>query len=235
MIKLRKSSERGSGDQGWLLSRSTFSFGEYYNCECMGLGPLRVINEDWVKPGMGFGMHDHQDVEILTWMMSGAMLHEDDLGNSQILQAGDLQRMTAGTGIRHNERNPSPQARSHFIQIWLTPARKGLPPSYEYRHFPTSVLRNTLHPVAGFHPREGVLTLNVDASIRIGRLDENREISHVVAPGRNVWVQVTLGRLQINDLPMCQGDGAAVCQPEHLNIKAGSTAEVLLFDLPEQV
>ncbi|MFO1522040.1 MAG: pirin family protein [Kiritimatiellia bacterium] len=167
-------------------------------------------------------------------MMSGAMPTRTTWATRKFSRPGDLQRMTAGTGIRHNERNPSPQARSHFIQIWLTPARKGLPPSYEYRHFPTSVLRNTLHPVAGFHPREGVLTLNVDASIRIGRLDENREISHVVAPGRNVWVQVTLGRLQINDQPMCQGDGAAVCQPEHLNIKAGSTAEVLLFDLPEQ-
>ena len=232
MIKLRKSNERGTGDQGWLLSRNTFSFGAYYDCACMGAGPLRVINEDWVKPSMGFGMHEHREVEIVTWMMSGAMCHEDGLGNSAILQAGDLQRMTAGTGIRHDERNPSPQARAHFFQIWLEPDRKNLPPSYQRAHFDTPMLHNTLRQVAGVRPPEGAVTLHLDASLWIGRLDEHLELTHRVEPGRMVWVQLTLGQLRLNDVEMNRGDGAGVCETGVLSLHARAFSEVLLFDLP---
>lgn len=232
MIKLRKSDERGTGDQGWLLSRNTFSFGEYYDCACMGAGPLRVINEDWVKPSMGFGMHEHREVEIVTWMMSGAMRHEDSLGNSAILQAGDLQRMTAGTGIRHDERNPSAQARAHFLQFWLEPDYEKLPPSYQRAHFDSSLLHNTLRQVACGRPPEGAITLHLDASLWIGRMDENVELTHRVEPGRMAWVQLTLGQLRLNDVEMSRGDGAGVCESGVLALHARSSSEVLLFDLP---
>ncbi len=232
MIKLRKSEERGTGDQGWLLSRNTFSFGEYYDWACMGAGPLRVINEDWVKPGMGFGMHEHRDVEILTWMMSGAMRHEDNLGHSAILQAGDLQCMSAGSGMRHDERNPSPQARAHFLQIWLDPGIKDLKPAYQRAHFDSSTLHNTLRQVASARPGEGALTLHLDASLWIGRLDENVEVTHRIEPGRMVWVQLTLGHLHLGDVDMDRGDGAGVCDSGVLALRASTFSEVLLFDLP---
>ena len=232
MIKLRKSDERGTGDQGWLLSRNTFSFGEYYDCACMGAGPLRVINEDWVKPGMGFGMHEHRNVEILTWMMSGAMRHEDNLGHSTILQAGDLQCMSAGSGIRHDERNPSAHARAHFLQIWIEPVHQDLPPSYQHTHFGTSVLHNSLHQAASARPTEGALTLHLDASLWIGRLDEGVEVTHRIEPGRLAWVQLTLGQLRLGDVEMNRGDGAEVCESGVLVLNAKSFSEVLLFDLP---
>jgi quercetin 2,3-dioxygenase len=231
MIRVRKATERGRFDHGWLDTRHTFSFGRYYDRRHMGFRALRVINEDWVKPGTGFGAHPHEDMEIVTYVLDGALEHRDSLGSGGTIRPGELQRMTAGTGIVHSEANPSPTEPVHLYQIWILPERAGLPPSYEQRAFPEEERYNQLRLVASPDGREGSLTIRQDASLRLGTLDAGREVSHAMAPGRHAWLQVLRGAVRLNDQPLAEGDGAAVSEEPMLSIRAEQPSEVLVFDL----
>jgi quercetin 2,3-dioxygenase len=231
MIRIRAAKERGGFDHGWLDTRHTFSFGRYYDPRHMGFRALRVINEDWVKPGRGFGAHPHEDMEIVTYVLQGELEHRDSLGSGGRIRPGELQRMTAGTGIVHSEANPSPTQPVHLYQIWILPEREGLEPSYEQRAFPEEGRRNRLRVVASPDGREGSLTIRQDASLHLGALDAGREVSHVLAPGRHAWLQVLRGGVQLNGRKLSEGDGAAVWDEPALSIGAEGPAEVLVFDL----
>ncbi len=193
MIRVRKASERGHFDHGWLDTRHTFSFSRYYDPRHMGFRALRVINEDRVKPGKGFGAHGHEDMEIVTYVLSGALAHRDSLGTGSTLRPGELQRMTAGTGITHSEFNPSPTEPAHFYQIWLLPEREGLEPSYEQRAIPEEERHNRLRLVASPDGSDGSLTIRQDARLFLATLDGEREVSHDLPSGRHAWVQVLRG------------------------------------------
>ncbi len=210
MIRLRKSAERGHFDHGWLDTRHTFSFSRYYDPRHMGFRALRVVNEDRVQPGQGFGTHGHQDMEIVTYVLSGALAHRDSLGTGSTLRPGELQRMTAGTGITHSEFNPSPTEPVHLYQIWLLPDREGLKPSYEQRAFPEEEQQNRLRLVASPDGSDGSLTIRQDARLFLATLDGDREVAHEVASGRHGWVQVLRGGVSLNGLTLSAGDGAAV-------------------------
>ncbi len=231
MIRIRGAMERGRFDHGWLDTRHTFSFGRYYDPSHMGFRALRVINEDWVKPGRGFGAHPHEDMEIVTYVLEGALEHRDSLGSGGTIRPDELQRMTAGTGIVHSEANPSPAQPVHLYQIWILPEREGLEPSYEQRAFPADERRNRLQVVASPDGREGSLTIRQDATLHLGALDAGRELSQTLAPGRHAWLQVLRGAVQFNGRKLSEGDGAAVSGEPTLSIGAERPAEVLLFDL----
>jgi quercetin 2,3-dioxygenase len=231
MIRVRRGSERGHFDHGWLDTYHTFSFARYYDPRQMGFRALRVINEDRVAPGRGFGTHPHEDMEIVTYVLDGALEHRDSLGTGSTIRPGELQRMTAGTGIRHSEFNPSEAEPVHLYQIWLLPEREGLEPSYEQRAFPEEERRNRLRLVASPDERDGSLTIRQDARLYLASLDGDREVSHEVAPGRHAWLQVLRGGVSMNGLALSAGDGAAVSDESDLTIKADGPSEVLLFDL----
>ncbi len=231
MIRIRKADERGHFDHGWLDTRHTFSFSRYHDPRYMGFRALRVINEDRVQPGQGFGTHGHEDMEIVTYVLSGALAHRDSLGTGSTLRPGELQRMTAGTGITHSEFNPSPTERVHLYQIWLLPEREGLEPSYEQRTFSDEERHNRLRLVASPDGTDGSLTIRQDARLFLATMDGDREVSHEIPSGRHAWVQVLRGGVSLNGLSLSAGDGAAVAAESQIAFRADGPSELLLFDL----
>jgi quercetin 2,3-dioxygenase len=231
MIRVRKASKRGHFDHGWLDTYHTFSFSRYYDPQHMGFRALRVINEDRVQPGRGFGTHEHEDMEIVTYVLSGALAHKDSLGTGSAIRPGELQRMTAGTGISHSEFNPSQTEPVHLYQIWLLPEREGLEPSYEQRVFPEEGRHNRLRLVASPDGGDGSLTIRQDARLYLATLDEGQEVWKDIPSGRYAWVQVLRGNVSLNGQAISGGDGAAVSDESALAIRAESPSEVLLFDL----
>ncbi|MFN4090883.1 MAG: pirin family protein [Alphaproteobacteria bacterium] len=231
MIKVRRSDERGHANFGWLDSRHSFSFGHYRDPAHMGFSDLRVINEDRVAPGAGFDMHPHRDMEIVTWVLEGALAHRDSLGNGSVIRPGDVQRMTAGTGILHSEHNASDKEPVHLLQIWILPDRTGLAPGYEEKRFAPEDLAGRLRLVAARDGRDGAVTIHQDAELHIGRLEAGDAVTHALAPGRTAWVQVARGAVAVGGVALAQGDAAAVTGESGLDIAADAAAEVLLFDL----
>ena len=232
MITVRPSSERGHGQHGWLDTRHTFSFSDYHDPAHMGFRPLRVINEDRVAAGQGFGTHGHRDMEILTYVLEGTLAHKDSLGNGAPLNPGEVQVMTAGTGIRHSEVNPSPTDPVHFYQVWIMPDRAGHPPRYDQRPFSEELRRDKLCPIASPDGRDGSLSIRQDATVYVSSLGESGRVSHALESGRHAWIQVLKGGITLNGQPLAVGDGAAVSEESALDLVASQPAEVMLFDLP---
>ncbi len=232
MLTLRKSAERGSADFGWLQSRHTFSFGQYYDPAHMGVGPLRVINEDRVRPGAGFDTHGHQNMEIITYVLAGALEHRDSLGTGSVIRPGEVQRMTAGTGIRHSEFNASDTAPVHFLQIWLLPERDGLAPGYEQTAFADAGMRGRLRLIGSRDGREGSVTIHQDVNLYAGRFGPGERAALDLRPGRSAWVHVAGGEIDLNGERLAAGDGAAVSNVAALELAGLTDAEVLVFDLP---
>jgi redox-sensitive bicupin YhaK (pirin superfamily) len=231
MIHVSKAQERGHFNHGWLDTYHTFSFADYYDPARMGFRSLRVINEDRVQPGRGFGTHGHRDMEIVTCVLEGALEHRDSLGNGSVLRAGDLQRMTAGTGVRHSEFNPSDAEPVHLYQIWLLPERRGLEPGYEERRFDAGEKWNRLRLVASRDGRLDSLTIHQDADLYLSTLEPGQRVGHAFGPGRHGWLQVLRGRVEANGVALAEGDGAAVSEEALLEFAGASPSEVLLFDL----
>jgi redox-sensitive bicupin YhaK (pirin superfamily) len=231
MIQLRTSEARGHFDHGWLDTRHTFSFADYFDPGHMGFHSLRVINEDRVQPGKGFGTHPHRDMEIVSVVVSGSLKHRDSMGNGSVILPGEVQRMTAGTGITHSEFNGSKEDPVHFLQIWILPERTGLQPGYEQRAFPPETRRRRLLLVASRDGREGSVTVHQDASIFVSDLGPGDAVEHAIQPGRHAWVQVILGGLRLNGQELCAGDGASTSGEERLVLESSSETEFLLFDL----
>ena len=231
MITVRPAAERGHADHGWLDTRHTFSFASYHDPGHMGFRSVRVINEDRVQPAQGFGTHAHRDMEILTWVLEGALEHKDSMGNGSVIRPGDLQRMSAGTGVTHSEFNPSREAGVHFLQIWLLPRERGLPPGYEQKRFPQESRRGRLRLIAAGDGREGAVTIHQDADVWTALLQPGESLSHRLAPGRYAWVHVARGAVSLNGSTLGAGDGAAVSDEAALEINGAARAEVLLFDL----
>jgi redox-sensitive bicupin YhaK (pirin superfamily) len=231
MIAFRDRMARGRSRTGWLDSRHSFSFADYHDPTQMGFRALRVINEDRVVPGAGFPAHRHQDMDILTYVLSGALEHKDSLGNGAVIRPGDIQRMSAGSGIVHSEFNPSPDEAVHFLQIWLIPERAGLPPGYEQKAFPLEQRRGGLRLVAAPGGQDGAVTLHEDARLFVANLASGERVAHDIAPGRGVWLQVARGIIALNDTEMREGDGAAIESETRITIEADTDAELLLFDL----
>ena len=230
MITVRRSSERGHANHGWLDSRHTFSFADYYDREHTSFGPLRVINEDRVAPGQGFGRHSHRDMEIISYVLDGALEHKDSLGTGSIIRRGDVQRMSAGTGIEHSEFNSSRQDPVHFLQIWIVPERQGIPPGYEQKVFALDETRG-LVLVASRDGRNGALIVHQDADVYAGRLAAGNAVKHTLRPGRIGWVQVARGEVALNGSKLATGDGAAIENEIDLSINPTAPAEMLLFDM----
>ncbi len=231
MITVRKSAQRGTTKIDWLDSRHSFSFGDYYDPQHMGFGPLRVINEDFVQPGEGFGMHPHRDMEIITYIVSGALEHRDSLGTGSVIRPGDVQRMTAGTGIRHSEFNPSATESVHLLQIWILPEQKNLTPSYEQRAFSDEERRGQLRLIAARDGRNGAVTIHQDADVYASLLDSGQTVTHDLADGRTAWLQLIKGEITLNGAKLTPGDGAAITDERSLKIAATEPSELLLFDL----
>ncbi len=232
MITIRPASERGRGEYGWLDTRHTFSFNEYHDGRHMSFRALRVMNEDWIAPGKGFGTHGHRDMEIVTYVLEGALAHKDSLGNGSVLRPGEFQRMTAGTGIEHSEFNPSDSEPVHLYQIWLFPERRGLVPSYDQRAFPLAERQGKLRLVASPDGRDGSLSINQDAEVYLTTLDAGDQVTHSLAAGRHAWIQVLRGGVRLNDVDLAVSDGAAVSEESVLSLRASQPSEVMLFDLP---
>jgi len=235
MIRLRPSEERGHNQLSWLDSRFTFSFDQYYNPEHVHFRSLRVMNEDVIAPGAGFPTHPHRDMEILTWVLEGAVEHRDSSGGSGVIRPGELQHMTAGRGVMHSEFNPSRKDPTHLLQIWIMPDRKGLNPAYEQLGFSDSELRGKFALVAG---PQAPITIHQDANLYIARLDAAKEAQHQIAAGRHAWLQVARGAVKLagsssgkTPVIMSQGDGAAISQEASVRVEATEPSEVLLFDL----
>jgi redox-sensitive bicupin YhaK (pirin superfamily) len=232
MLTLRRAEERGRANLGWLDSRHSFSFGHYYDEKHMGFGPLRVINDDRVAPGGGFPTHPHGDMEIVSYVLEGAMAHKDSLGTGSVIRPGDVQRMSAGSGIRHSEFNASKTEPVHFLQIWIEPERKGLEPGYEQKAFAVEDKRGKLRLVGSRDGRDGSVTIHQDVSLYATLLDDGGSVSHQVEPGRSAWVQVATGTATLNGEQLHPGDGVAVTEAGTLTLVGTSQdAEILLFDL----
>jgi quercetin 2,3-dioxygenase len=231
MLTTRRSDDRGHFDLGWLDTRHTFSFGEYYDRHHMGFRALRVINEDVVRAGGGFGTHPHRDMEIVTYVLSGALGHKDSMGNGSTIVPDDIQRMSAGTGITHSEHNASPSEPVHLLQIWLLPAKTGGAPSYEQRAFPAADKRGRLRLVGAPDGRDGAVTIHQDVALYATVLAPGERVEHPLARGRHAWVQVTRGSITVNGEKLTAGDGAALSDEPRVEIVADSDAELLLFDL----
>jgi len=231
MISIRRAEERGLANFGWLHSRHTFSFGNYYDPRFMGFGPLRVINEDRVEPGRGFGEHGHRDMEIISYVVAGALEHRDSLGNGSVIRPGDVQRMTAGTGVRHSEMNPSATEPVHFLQIWIEPERAGLQPGYEQRAFSAGDRRGALKLVGSRDGRDGSVTIHRDVDVYASLLSSGEGIEHVLVRERQAWLQVVRGDLEVEGQSVTAGDGLALVSPGTVSITAASDAEWLLFDM----
>jgi len=229
MITLRKSADRGGAHHGWLDTKHSFSFADYHDPRHMGFGPLRVINEDRIAGGAGFPTHPHRDMEILTWVLEGALAHRDSEGNQATIRPGELQRMSAGTGIRHSEFNASRTASVHLLQIWILPERSGLPPGYEQTAFDD--LDGKLRLVAARDGRDGAVTVHQDAELWVARLAARQEVEFAPKSGRAQWVQVARGAVDLNGQHLTAGDGAAISDETALALRAETPAELLLFDL----
>lgn len=231
MIGLRKAAERGHFDHGWLDTYHTFSFGDYSDPAHMGFRSLRVINDDRVQPGQGFGMHGHRDMEIVTYVLDGALEHRDSMGNGSILRAGQLQRMTAGTGVRHSEFNPSDKEAVHLYQIWLLPERKGLKPSYEELALDEAQKRGRFCLLASPDGAEGSLTVHQDARLYLASLLPGQAEAHTIERGRAAWLQVLRGSVNLSGHDLSAGDGGAITDENTISVQAAVPSEVLLFDL----
>ncbi|MEG4999497.1 pirin family protein [Microcoleus sp. B4-D4] len=231
MITVRKSEARGHANHGWLDSYHTFSFANYYDRNYMNFRSLRVINEDVVSPGQGFGTHGHRDMEIITYVLEGALEHKDSLGTGAAIKPGEVQRMSAGTGIQHSEFNHSQTEPVHLLQIWLLPDTNDLQPSYEQREFPLAERRGQLRLVAARDARDGAVKVHQDVDLYAAVLDKNSRVSHTLQPNRHAWLQVARGAVLLNGLSLGKGDGAAVSDEAELVIEAAEDAEFLLFDL----
>lgn len=235
MIRLREAGERGRGDHGWLDSRHTFSFADYHDREQMGFRSLRVINEDRVAPGQGFGTHGHRDMEIISYVLEGSLEHKDSLGNGSVLTPGEFQRMSAGTGVLHSEFNPSVDAAAHFYQIWILPERRGLTPSYEQRRFAPEDLRNRFRVVASSEAGDDALTIHQDARVLLSVVEPGATVEHRFGRDRHGWLQVLRGRgtLVVPDAPrsLQAGDGLALSEEPALAIEAIEPMELMLFEL----
>jgi redox-sensitive bicupin YhaK (pirin superfamily) len=232
MIEVRRSNERGYADHGWLKSYHTFSFADYHDRRHMEFGALRVINEDRVAPGQGFGTHGHRDMEILSYVLDGELAHKDSLGSGSTIRPGDVQRMSAGTGVTHSEFNPSPRNAVHFLQIWIQPTKRGLAPSYEEKRFSEAEKRGRLRLVASPDRTDGSVLINQDARVYAGLFDGDERAEHRVEQGRLIYVQVARGELIVNGYTLRAGDGLKATDIESLVLDRGQHAEVLVFDLP---
>jgi quercetin 2,3-dioxygenase len=232
MIKLRRSSDRGHTKLDWLDSRHTFSFGDYYDPQHMGFSDLRVINEDRVVPAAGFPTHSHRDMEIITYVLEGALAHRDSTGTSSIIRVGDVQRMSAGTGISHSEYNASQTEPVHFLQIWIIPDKAGLPPDYEQRAFPLNEHQDRWILVASKDGRAGSVSVHQDADVWAARFSPGGQASIPFKPSRNIWTQVIRGAVTLNGTSLAAGDGGAIREEEVLQVRAVEAAELLMFDLP---
>ena len=232
MITLRKSSERGHLDHGWLDTYHTFSFGNYHDPDQMGFGPLRVINEDRVQGGRGFGTHPHRDMEIVTYVIEGALQHQDSFGNGSVMRPGDVQRMSAGTGVLHSEFNASPAEPVHLLQIWIEPQRTGLPPSYEQKTFAATEKRGRWRPLVSPQGEEGALQIHQDAALFAALLKPGETLDRELITGRRAWLQVVRGAVSVNGQAAGAGDGLAIFAEPLLGVRAGTESELLLFDLP---
>ena len=231
MWTLRRADERGQADHGWLYAQHSFSFGDYYDLKHMGFGPLRVINEDRVAPARGFGMHGHRDMEIVTYVLEGQLAHRDNLGNGATILPGDVQRMSAGTGIMHSEVNPSPREPVHLLQIWIQPKTQGIAPGYEQKHFDAADKRGKLRLVASPDGAEGSVTIHSDASIYAGLFDGDEHAEVPLDPARKAYVQVARGRIEVMGQALAQGDAIKIEGETLLTLARGEAAEVLVFDL----
>ena len=231
MLQLRKSGERGHADHGWLKSFHSFSFADYHDPAHMEFGALRVINEDRIEPGTGFGMHGHRDMEIISYVLSGELAHKDSIGTGSVILPGDVQRMSAGKGIMHSEFNHA-QTQTHFLQIWIQPNVRGIAPSYEQKSFSDADKRGTLRLVASPDGREGSVTIHQDANLRAGLFDGAEAQTLTLSPQRRVYVHVVRGSLHINGIGLSAGDAALLTGETALTLNDGQKAEVLVFDLP---
>ena len=231
MITVRRSGERGGGNYGWLDTKHTFSFSDYWDSRWMGFRSLRVINEDYVAPAAGFPTHPHSDMEIITYVLEGKLEHKDSLGTGSVILPGDGQRMTAGRGIRHSEYNPSKTDQVHLYQIWILPEKKGLEPSYEQKSFPAEEKQGKLRLIASPDEKDGSVKINQDARLYVTLLKPGEEVSHDFGKDRHGWLQVAKGSVEVAGLSLKQGDGAAISDEQKLTIKGAKDSEVLLFDL----
>jgi redox-sensitive bicupin YhaK (pirin superfamily) len=233
MIDIRRAEERGTANFGWLDSRHTFSFGDYYDAKQMGFGPLRVINEDRVSPGQGFGTHGHKDMEIISYVLEGALEHKDSIGTGSVIRPGDVQVMSAGTGIRHSEFNHSNTEPVHFLQIWVVPDREGIAPRYEQKTFPDVDKRRKLRLVGSSDGRDGSVVVHQDVRLFAALLNSGEQVTHALQSGRRGWLQIVRGTVTMNGHDLAAGDGAAVTGEPALTVTAKVDAtEILLFDLP---
>jgi quercetin 2,3-dioxygenase len=232
MLAVRKSSDRGHANHGWLDTKHTFSFANYYDSEHMGFRALRVINEDVIAAGAGFGTHGHREMEIVTYVLEGGIAHKDSLGSGGVITPGELQHMSAGTGIRHSEFNASQTEQAHMLQIWLLPSKQGIAPSYSQQRFPIAEERNLLHLLASPDGRNGSLTWVTDADLYAARLDAGTKIEHALKPGNHAWLQIARGSATVNGEAVTQGDGVALSDEAEVSILANSNGtEFLLFEL----
>jgi hypothetical protein len=232
MIEIRRSADRGHAEHGWLESRHTFSFADYYDPDFMGFGPLRVINEDRVQPGQGFGTHGHRDMEIVSYVLEGALEHRDSMGNGSVLRPGFVQRMSAGTGVRHSEFNHSDSDLVHFLQIWIVPDKAGLEPGYEEKQFPDTEKQGALRLIASRDGRDGSVVVHQDVDLYASLLAKGDELEYAARPGRRTWIQVVRGEVDVNGETLRGGDGAAIVDEKSLRIRGKAPAEILVFDMP---
>ena len=232
MIEIRKSKDRGYADHGWLRSYHTFSFADYHDPEHMGFGHLRVINEDRIQPGTGFGTHGHRDMEIISYVLEGALAHKDNMGNGSAIVPGDVQRMSAGRGVMHSEFNHAQDGVTHFLQIWIEPNVTGIPPSYEQKHFDAASKRGRLRLVASPDGREGSVKIHQEAFLYAALLDGADRAAHKLQPGRRAYVHVARGKLTVSGQPLEAGDALKAVNTAEIVLEKGERAEVLLFDLP---
>ena len=231
MITVRKAQDRGHAQHGWLDSWHTFSFGDYYDAKHMGFRSLRVINEDRVAPGKGFPTHSHRDMEIVTYVLDGALQHRDSMGNGSVMKAGDVQRMTAGQGVGHSEFNASASEPVHFLQIWLLPDRRNLEPGYEQKNFPKADLQGKLRVVASRDGADGAVLVHQDVKLLAGHFEAGEQAEYALAAGRHAWLHVARGTVRVNGQELVAGDALSASEEASLSIRGVSGAELLLFDL----
>jgi redox-sensitive bicupin YhaK (pirin superfamily) len=232
MLTIRRAGDRGHADHGWLDTHHTFSFADYYDRRFMGFGPLRVLNDDRVAAGAGFPPHHHRDMEIISYVLEGALEHKDSMGNGSVIEPGDVQRMSAGTGVMHSEYNPSEESPVHFLQIWLLPRRPGLAPGYEQKRFSEDDKRGRLRLVASPDGSDGSVTLQQDARMFAALIEPGQAVEHRFAAGRIGWLHVARGSAEVNGQALSEGDGAAIQEESQLSLRSRDGGEVLLFDLP---
>jgi redox-sensitive bicupin YhaK (pirin superfamily) len=231
MITVRKSSDRGHANHGWLDTYHSFSFADYYDPEHMGYGPLRVINDDRVHPGRGFGTHPHRDMEIITYILDGELAHKDSMGNGSVIRRGDVQRMSAGTGVLHSEFNASATTPVHLLQIWIEPERRGIAPGYEQKHYTDAEKRGRLLPIVSGDGADGSVTIHQDARVYAGIVSSD-PVRHVLAEGRKAYVHAATGAATVNGQRLAAGDAVKIAGERHIDIAGDTEAEVLVFDLP---